>query len=88
MSTLALPIVVPESSVIAQIGALLRYLLTAIGGFAIGKGWIASDLLELLTGLLTVAAPTAYGIWLTWRNRRALVAAAEVAPDAVALVRR
>jgi hypothetical protein len=81
------PIIIDPSSTVGQIGALARYILTAAGSFALGKGWISSDVLQFLTGLLTVAAPTAYGIWKTWHSKQKLVALADAAPNSVAMVK-
>jgi hypothetical protein len=81
------PIIIDPSSTVGQIGALLRYVLTAAGSFALGKGWISNDALQFLTGLLTVVAPTAYGIWKTWHSKQKLVAVADAAPNSVAVIK-
>lgn len=78
------PIVVTDNTLEGQITTLARYLLTAVGGFALGKGWIDNELLQLLTGLVTVAAPTAWGIYRTWSNKAKLIEAARE-PSNVAL---
>jgi hypothetical protein len=81
------PILIDPSSTVGQLGALLRYVLTAGGGFALGRGWISSDALQFLTGLLTVILPTAYGIWKTHQTKQKLVEVAAAAPDSVAVVK-
>lgn len=80
------PLVVTDSTMEGQIATLVRYLLTSVGGYALGKGWIDNDALVVLTGLVTVAAPTAYGIFKTYTSKKRLIAVAEAAPDATAVV--
>lgn len=80
------PITVTDNTLEGQITTLARYLLTAVGGFALGRGWIDNELLQLLTGIVTVAAPTAWGIWKTLQNKRQLITVAEAAPSDVANV--
>lgn len=80
------PLIVTDSTLEGQITTLVRYILTTAGGYALGKGWIDDDLLVVLTGLLTVAAPTAYGVYKTYTSKRRLIVAAEAAPDDKAVV--
>lgn len=80
------PLVVTDSTLEGQVATLVRYLLTTIGGYALGQGWIDNDLLALLTGLLTVAVPTAYGIYKTYTSKVRLIKAASAAPEYVAQV--
>lgn len=80
------PITVTDNTLEGQIATFARYLLTSVGGFALGKGWIDNDVLQLLTGLATVAAPTAYGIYKTYTSKQRLIAVAEAAPNSVATV--
>jgi hypothetical protein len=82
------PIIIDPSSVLGQLAALCRYLLTAIGSFALGRGYIDGPLLQFLTGLLTVALPMGYGIFKTWQSKQKLVEVAEAAPNDVAMVKR
>jgi hypothetical protein len=81
------PIIIDPNSIPGQLWALFRYLLTAVGSFALGRGYIDDALLQFLTALFTVAAPTAYGIYKTWANRKKLVKVGEAAPDTVAVVK-
>jgi hypothetical protein len=81
------PMIIDPSSVPGQVFALARYMLASFGSFALGRGWIDGDALQFLTGLLTVAAPAAYGVWKAWSNKRKLVIVAEAAPDSVAQVK-
>lgn len=80
------PLVVTDSTLEGQIATLGRYLLTSVGGFALGKGWIDGELLQLLTGLLTVALPTAWGIYKTYTAKQRQIVLAKAAPDHVATV--
>lgn len=80
------PIIVTDNSLEGQVATLLRYLLAAAGSFALGRGWIDSEALQALTGLLTVAAPMAYGIWVQHKNKQKLIQTAAYAPDSVAQV--
>ncbi|MFN3473583.1 MAG: hypothetical protein ACK4ZW_06005 [Blastomonas sp.] len=80
------PIIVTDNTLEGQIGTLLRYLVTSLGGFALGKGWIDGEALQFFTGLMTVALPTAYGIWKTYTGKQKLIATAQSAPDYVAQV--
>lgn len=80
------PITVTDNTLPGQIATLARYLLTTVGGYALGKGWIDGDLLQLLTGLVTIAAPAAYGIYKNYVHKTQLVTVASSAPDSVATV--
>lgn len=80
------PIVVTDSTIEGQITTLARYLLTTVGGFALGKGWIDGEALQLLTALLTVALPTGWGIYKTYTAKKRQIVLAEAAPEHVATV--
>lgn len=80
------PIRVTNDTLEGQITTLARYVLTTFGGYALGKGWIDSDLLQLLTGLFTIAAPTAWGIYRTYTSKKQRIVLAEAAPNRVATV--
>lgn len=80
------PITVTNDTLEGQLTTLGRYLLTTLGGYALGKGWIDSDLLQLLTGLVTIGLPTAWGIWKTYTAKQQAIALAEAAPNTKAQV--
>ncbi len=86
MSTEDTPIIVTDNTLEGQIATLARYILTAVGSFALGRGWLDNEALQLLTGLVTVAAPTAYGIWKTYQTKVERITLAEAAPDTKAVV--
>lgn len=80
------PLVVTDSTIEGQFTTLVRYLLTTVGGFALGKGWIDGEALQLLTGLVTIAAPAAWGIYKTYTAKQRQIVLAKAAPDTVATV--
>lgn len=80
------PIIVNEAQTAANLGVALRYGLTTIGAWAIGKGYITSDLLQALVGLVTVVAPAAWAFWRSHEQKKALVKIANAAPNSVAVV--
>lgn len=82
----AAQIIVTDQTATPPIFAALRYALTAVGAWLIGKGYITDQTLEMLTALVTVVAPTLYGIWLSYRNKQKLIATADAAPNSVAKV--
>lgn len=80
------PIVVNDGTTTPTLGALLRYILTAVGAFAIGRGWVTDETMQAITALVTVVAPSAYGIYLSFKNKKKLLVAAEAAPNSIAKV--
>lgn len=86
MTDSAPPITVTDNTLEGQITTLARYLLTAVGSFALGKGWIDGEALQMLTGLVTIAAPAAWGIWKTYTSKKQRIVLAEAAPNSVATV--
>lgn len=80
------PIIVNDGTAGASLGATLRYLLTAAGSFAIGKGWVTGETMQAITALVTVVAPTVWGIYRALSNKKKLIVAADAAPNSVARV--
>jgi hypothetical protein len=80
------PIIVNTDQTAAQLGVALRYGLTTIGAYAIGKGWIDGDLLQLIVALATVIAPAAFAFYRSHQQKKQLVTIASAAPDSVAVV--
>jgi hypothetical protein len=78
------PITVTDAPLDGQITTLARYIVTAFGSFALGKGWVDNEGLQLLTGLVTVVLPTAWGIYKTWTAKKQAIALADAAPDFLA----
>lgn len=65
-------IVVNPTSLPAQIATLVRYLITALGAYAIGKGWLEQDTLNFVLALSATVVPMAYGIYKAWTNNQKL----------------
>jgi hypothetical protein len=82
------PIIIDPNSIPGQLWALFRYILTAGGAYAIGKGWIDGELLTLLTGFATIAVPTMFGVWKVYHAKKESVALAEMAPNSKAMVKK
>lgn len=81
------PIVVPASAIPATTLAMIRYVLTAIGGSLLVQRGIISDAeLQNIVGILLVVIPTAYGMWLTRRENAKQKAMAVHLPDEIAQV--
>lgn len=81
------PITVTDDTILPQLASLGRYVLTAGGAYALGKGWLDGDTLAFLTGLASVAVPAIYGVYKTWSNKTKLITVASAAPDSVAQVK-
>lgn len=82
------PIVVNgTSSVPNVIGAVLRYAGTALGSFALAKGWLTADSLPQVVGAVVAIGSALYGVILTHFNKKKIVAIAEAAPNSVAVVK-
>jgi len=74
-------IIVPNSSVAKQAAALTRYAMTAVGAYALGRGYVAADTMALISVILVTVLPGAYGIYETWRSNEQKKALAEHAPN-------
>lgn len=81
------PIEVSDNTLEGQIATFARYFITSVGAFALGKGWVTNEALQVLTGLVTVGAPMAYGIYKTWTAKTRLITIARSADDSVAVVK-
>lgn len=84
------PIIAPVSDVPEGVITLVRYLLAALGGIMVNRGWISDSTVNDLTGLALIALPTLYGLWLTRHKNAKLRALASLpqVPDSVARVGR
>lgn len=80
------PITVTDNTLEGQFATLGRYLLATVGAYALGKGWVSNEVLQMVTGLVTVAAPIVYGIYKTYTVKKRLIAVAQAAPDHIATV--
>ncbi len=80
------PITVTDNTLEGQLATLGRYLIAAIGAFVLGKGWVTNEVWQLVTGVVTVLVPMAYGIYKTYTAKQRLIAVAQAAPDYIATV--
>lgn len=62
---------------------ILRYALTTIGGVLAAKGLMSSDTANTLVATGLVVIPALYGGWASYRNAKALKAAAPMVPDRI-----
>ncbi len=80
------PILVSDQTAAGAILTALRYLITALGGFFVSRGAISDDTLQMILGIVGAVAPNLIGVFLSIRNKRKLITAAEAAPNSVAKV--
>lgn len=81
------PIVVNPDQTMAQLGVAVRYAVTLVGGYLVGKGWIDGDLLQVIAAALTALVPAAYAAYRSHQQKKALVTVAAAAPNTVAVVK-
>ena len=62
------PIVVPQSSFAKQAITLLRYAVSVVSGYVLGKGWVDGDTLAFIAVLITTVVPGVWGLYETWKN--------------------
>lgn len=80
------PILVSDSTAPAAILTAVRYVITAVGGYLVSRGAITADTLQMILGVVGAVAPNLIGVFLSIRNKRKLITAAEAAPNSVAKV--
>lgn len=56
-----------------QITTLARYIVTAVGAYALGKGWVDDAGLQLLMAFVTLVLPTAWGIYKTFTAKKEVI---------------
>ena len=79
-------IVVNENTLPVVAGTAIRYAVTTLGAFAVGKGWLGAEDIEGILALLIVISTVGYGIYKSRQRQKNLVITAKAAPDAVARV--
>jgi hypothetical protein len=79
------PIVVNPDQTTAQLGVAVRYAVTLVGGYLVGKGWIDGDLLQVIAAALTALVPAIYAAYRAHQQKKALVRITASAPDSVAV---
>lgn len=67
-----------------QVMGAVRSVISAVGGFAIGRGWINSEQLTLITGVAASLVPLLWSIAV--HTDKAKIAAAQAVPAAQVLV--
>lgn len=70
-----------------QIGAAVRSLLLAVGGFVVGKGWLDANIMSAFVGLIMVAWPAVWAFLKATHNKAVTVELARAAPDDMAIVK-
>jgi uncharacterized membrane protein len=78
------PIVV-GSPVSEQLGQAIRTLLTALGGYAVAKGWISHDLLSAIVPVVLILVPLAWGQFRVLKTNSERKVMASALPDSVAV---
>ena len=54
----------------------VRYTITAVGAFAVAKGWISDETVNTLVGLAAIFGPLAWGMWVNYSKQQKLKQAA------------
>lgn len=67
----------------AGIATLLRYVLTALGGLLVSRGYFSQDALNDVVGALLIIIPACYGLYKTVANKQKLVEAATTPPELI-----
>lgn len=57
---------------VSSILSAVRTVIAFGGGFVVARGWLTSDQLAQVGGLLATAIPLAFGIWSQIRNKQAV----------------
>lgn len=81
------PVEVPATATADQLQAAFRVLLTALGGFAVGRGWLTEELASALAGILLIVWPLVWSQLKARSSHAKLVTVANAAPDSVAVVK-
>lgn len=76
----------PNTSVKAVVTAV-QYLVTAATSFALGKGWVSSDLVTQLVALVPIIVPAVYGVYKTVVGNEKQKTMAAQLPDSVATIK-
>lgn len=73
----------PSSPVNPAIMSAIRYAITAIGGVFVAREAITPDQLNAVIGAVLVVVPSVYGVYLSFRNAKAIKQAAPYTPDSI-----
>lgn len=81
------PIIVDPDPTLATLGVAIRYAITTLGGYLVGKGWIDGDLVQVVASIALALLPAVYAAWKARENKAVLTTVAASAPDTVAIVK-
>lgn len=70
---------VQGSSIIADVMRFVRYGVTGVGGYLVGKGYLEADTVEMIAAIATTATPIIVGTFIGRMNRKKLAKAVELA---------
>jgi hypothetical protein len=62
------PIIITDSSIGKQAVTAVQYIVTAVGAFLLGRGWIKEDTIVLMGLLIPVVVPAIIGMYKTWKG--------------------
>jgi ABC-type nickel/cobalt efflux system permease component RcnA len=78
------PILVPSSSIPLSITTLLRYLVVALGGYLVAKGFVSKEEWIEIASAILIIVPTLWGMVATVRNNQQKKLMASHLPDSIA----
>lgn len=81
-----IPYEIDPSSLEGQIWTIVRYTVSTVGGYLVGRGLIKADDLNAVLGMLVFLVPAGFGVYSTYKNKQKLLKVAEVAPDTKAVI--
>ena len=62
----------------------IQYAVAALGGYAVGKGWLVQGDVEAITAIIGIVVPAAIGVYKAWKNNEQKKTLADYVPDSVA----
>lgn len=81
------PVEVPASPAADQLTSAFRAVLMALGGWAVGKGWLTEELATALATVILLVWPLVWSQLKARSTHAKLVTVASAAPDSVAVVK-
>lgn len=75
-------VVVRENPALEQFTAAIRQIMLALGGWAVGRGYLQGDTLIAIGTVATLLAPFLYGQFKQWNNHTKLVTLANASEKA------
>ncbi len=80
-------IVIPSNPTTAQLGALIRQLLVALGTYAVAKGWLSGPIMEALIPIVMLVGAVVWAQVRVIVEHKKKVLMAEALPDSTAQVK-